>query len=590
MTRRGARSPLWRGLLALALSLCPSFAQAQSGPGGIAVDLFQAAETPEDGFALSRPNDRGHLRFGAQLATDYALSPLVLTDTGAADPPRLVSHLLNLRVGVSLGLIDRIVVFGSLPLIAVLEGEQAPGRVPLADGGGLGDPTLGARVRLIGEPQDVGAVALQLTGSFPLAEGIDASQDLRGDGGPTFQPEVLGEVRFAVVHVTANLGVLFRTAPTFANFEIGHELTWGLGVGAEVIDDLLEARVEGFGRVGLDDPGSAQRNPAELLLGARLYPLEGLTIGAAGGFGIGTGYGTPAFRGVLTVGWAERIDVARRVEGRGWDAADRDDAAARRAAAIDAAQAERDARATAATAGQQGSDGAGVEGAAGEAGAGAADAPPDGEHVARPDYEQLDRDGDRVPDAFDRCPLDREDYDEIQDSDGCPEEDADEDQLADADDRCPLTPGPQRRGECAGCPELACVARDTGQIEITERVEFDSGEATILASSEAVLTDIRAIMVGNDQIRRLRIEGHTDDVGEPDDNLQLSVARAAAVVQWLIAHGVERERMVGFGCGEQHPLRPGSTPRVRARNRRVEFHIVDPPTGTAIREGCQAAP
>ncbi len=584
----------WTPLLLVGASFAlPAIVGAQDG--GLAIDLYQAAETSEDGFAISRPGDRGHLRFGAQLQGDYGLAPLVLADTGAADPPQLVSHLLGLRAGVSLGLIDRIVIFGSLPVVAVMEGTQSPGGVPNARGGGLGDPTIGARVRLVGDPDDVGAVALQLTGSIPLAEAIDSSQDLIGEGGVTFQPEVLGELRFDFLHVTANLGFLFRTAPTFVNLNVGHELTWGLGVGATFLDDLLEARVEAYGRVGLDDP-APQTAPAEAILGLRVRPVGGLVIGLAGGPGLGTGYGTPAFRGVLSVGWSEQIDLARRAAGRSWDAPDPEATSSARGATGGAGGD--------ATGGDRGGEATGGEttgDATAEAtGAAAAEttADPNGETppaggarvaVARPDYQQIDRDGDRVVDALDHCPIDREDFDEIQDEDGCPEEDADGDQVADLDDQCPLTPGRATRGECNGCPELACVVRGTGAIEITQRVEFQFGEARILESSEAVLRDVLSILRTNDQIVRLRIEGHTDDVGEDEANLALSVRRAAAVVDWLVEHGAERDRLVGFGCGEMYPLQPGTRTAIRARNRRVEFLIIEPPSGREVREGCRAA-
>ncbi|MCB9592291.1 MAG: OmpA family protein [Sandaracinaceae bacterium] len=577
--------------LIAALLLSPAVVSAQGG--GIAIDLYQAAETSDDGFAISRPNDRGHLRFGAQLQTDYGYAPLILTGTGAAQDPQLVSHLLGLRAGLSLGLIDRLVVFASLPVFAVMEGEQAMGPVPQARGGGLGDPTLGARVRLVGEPDDVGAVALQLTGSLPLAEGIDASQDLLGEGGVTFQPEVLGEVRFEFLRVTGNLGFLFRTAPMFANFNVEHELTWGIGVGATFLDDLLEARVEAFGRVGLRAPGDPQSNPAEAILGLRVRPIDQLVIGLAGGPGLGAGYGTPAFRGVLTIGWSEAIDLERRAAGRSWDGTDPEEQREierQRRAALAAEAADREAREAAERAARETAAGGGGD-ASGTANGGSSSSAAGGAAatVAHPPYEELDRDGDRVVDARDHCPLDREDFDEIQDEDGCPEEDADGDQVADVDDHCPLTPGTQTRGECAGCPELACVSQRTGTIEITQRVEFDSNEATILASSEAVLRDVQAILQTNDQILRLRIEGHTDDRGDDEFNLDLSMRRAAAVVSWLVERGIARERLVGFGCGERFPLGPGTNARIRARNRRVEFLIIEPPSGREVREGCRAA-
>lgn len=601
----------------------PAGASAQ-GPGGIAIDLYQAAETSEDGFALSRPIDRGHLRFGALLQADYGLAPLVLTESGAPQPPRLVSHLVGLRASVSLGLIDRVVIYGSLPVVPVMEGDLATGGVPQARGGGISDPTLGARVRLVGEAHEPGALALQLTGSIPLAEALDAGQDLLGEGGATFSPEVLGEVRVAFLTISANVGFLFRTAPTFTNLEVGHELTWGVGVGARFLENLLEVRLESYGRVGITEP-SGSTAPTEAILGLRLRPLEGLVIGLAGGPGLGPGYGTPAFRGVLSVGWSDTIDQQRRAASESLDVpeASAGEGGARPASRVSPGES---------AGSDEGGDETGTpraprtEGgpsapASGEP-SGASGSPrerseaplrhgsevgvPHGQvapssdataatqtaaspETARPEYAQLDRDLDRVVDAEDRCPIDREDFDEVQDEDGCPEQDADQDGLVDSEDRCPLTPGRALRGQCNGCPELACVVQGTGAIEITQHIEFEAGAANLLESSEAVLRDVLSILQTNDQIVRLRIEGHTDEVGDDATNLELSVRRSATVVDWLVQRGIERERLTGFGCGEQFPIRRGRSQRTRAHNRRVEFLIVDPPSRREIREGCTAA-
>ncbi len=591
--------------LAGALAALPATASAQ---GGVAVDLYRAAETPDDGFAISRPTDRGHLRLSVQLHADYALAPLVLTDLPTGETPRLVSDFLGLRAGLALGLIDRLVLFGSLPVVAVMDGQAVGGGVPNADGAGLGDPELGARLRLIGEPDDLGAVAIQLAATIPLAEAIDAGQDLRGEGGASFAPEALGELRFEMITVTGNVGFRFRSESRFTNLAVGHEFTWGIGVGASFLEDMLEARLEAYGSVGISQSNGSQSNPAEAILGLRAHPVEGLTVGLAGGFGLGTGYGTPAFRGVLSVGWADTADHERRAEGRGWDAPE--PGAARGGHPTDsstdqASSSGRDAQGpghrpgggSAAEPGTPTSDDGASHPSGEPGGHGATDGRPptvasdhgSGEVAARPNYEVIDRDGDRIVDANDRCPLDREDYDEIQDDDGCPEADADGDELADVDDQCPLTPGSQRRGECAGCPELACVSTTSGQIEITQRVQFETNEATILERSEAVLNDVLSIVTNNTQIERLRIEGHTDGRGEAADNLALSRRRAAAVVRWLVERGVERSRLAAFGCGERHLVGVDRTRLGRQRNRRVEFLIVEPPSGRPIYSDCVAA-
>jgi outer membrane protein OmpA-like peptidoglycan-associated protein len=98
-------------------------------------------------------------------------------------------------------------------------------------------------------------------------------------------------------------------------------------------------------------------------------------------------------------------------------------------------------------------------------------------------------------------------------------------------------------------------------------------------------------MTANPQLRRLRIEGHTDDRGRDAANLDLSRRRAASVIRWLSEHQVEGARMEGWGCGELHPMETNATADGRQANRRVEFHIVDPapPGGARTLEGCIAA-
>jgi outer membrane protein OmpA-like peptidoglycan-associated protein len=70
------------------------------------------------------------------------------------------------------------------------------------------------------------------------------------------------------------------------------------------------------------------------------------------------------------------------------------------------------------------------------------------------------------------------------------------------------------------------------------------------------------------------IYGHTDSVGKDDDNLRLSKARAAAVVDYIAKKGIARGRLESEGFGETKPVAP-DTPAGRAKNRRVEFKILD---------------
>jgi OOP family OmpA-OmpF porin len=75
----------------------------------------------------------------------------------------------------------------------------------------------------------------------------------------------------------------------------------------------------------------------------------------------------------------------------------------------------------------------------------------------------------------------------------------------------------------------------------------------------------------------LRVEGHTDDLGEAEYNLDLSQQRASAVAQYLYAnYGIERERLDVLGLGEESPLIPDTSLEARAKNRRVEMVFLKP--------------
>ncbi len=106
-------------------------------------------------------------------------------------------------------------------------------------------------------------------------------------------------------------------------------------------------------------------------------------------------------------------------------------------------------------------------------------------------------------------------------------------------------------------------------------IEFDTAKASIKNSAQNEAT-LRLLVLGgqtNPNITLLRVEGHTDSDGDPASNQALSEGRAQAVVDWLVAHGIARERLHPVGCAARDPLFPNDTPEHKARNRRTEFDI-----------------
>ena len=75
---------------------------------------------------------------------------------------------------------------------------------------------------------------------------------------------------------------------------------------------------------------------------------------------------------------------------------------------------------------------------------------------------------------------------------------------------------------------------------------------------------------------KLKITGHTDDVGSVEDNLLLSKNRAQSVTNYLIKNGIESGRLIFDGKGESNPIEPNDTEAGRYQNRRIEFEILQP--------------
>lgn len=109
----------------------------------------------------------------------------------------------------------------------------------------------------------------------------------------------------------------------------------------------------------------------------------------------------------------------------------------------------------------------------------------------------------------------------------------------------------------------------TGRVA-THGIRFDTGSDRIRPESAPVLASIVALLREHPELR-LRVEGHTDDVGDDDANRALSERRAAAVRAHLVAQGIDAVRLESAGLGESSPVSPNMTAEGRQRNRRVEL-------------------
>ena len=124
-------------------------------------------------------------------------------------------------------------------------------------------------------------------------------------------------------------------------------------------------------------------------------------------------------------------------------------------------------------------------------------------------------------------------------------------------------------------PKTSHVTITKDQIVIKGTIHFQTNEAKILPDGLQILNEVGDVLAKNPQIKKVMIEGHTDNSGNEEKNLQLSKKRAAAVLEYLIKSGIHNDRLTSEGYGQARPLVPNTTPGERAKNRRVEFHITE---------------
>jgi outer membrane protein OmpA-like peptidoglycan-associated protein len=113
------------------------------------------------------------------------------------------------------------------------------------------------------------------------------------------------------------------------------------------------------------------------------------------------------------------------------------------------------------------------------------------------------------------------------------------------------------------------------RIDVSETIQFEFSSSRIAAESHEVLDELADAITSHPEIRKLRVEGHTDNSGDAPHNLRLSKKRAAAVVKYLVGKGVDANRLVAAGFGQTKPIAKNDTEEGRAQNRRVAFTILD---------------
>ncbi len=169
-----------------------------------------------------------------------------------------------------------------------------------------------------------------------------------------------------------------------------------------------------------------------------------------------------------------------------------------------------------------------------------------------------DSDRDGVPDSLDKCPDTPIGVD--VDGSGCPKAvarvDSDGDGTFDDVDECPDTP-------------VGAIIDDRG-CWVVKGVQFDYKKWNVKPQFNSNLDNIENILKNNSGLK-IRIEGHTDDIGSAKYNIDLSGKRAKAIKDYLVGKGIEPSRITTKGLGYAQPIADNDTPNGRTLNRRAEI-------------------
>ncbi len=553
-------------LLLLALA-----ARAEEGDAGVDFELFKPHADFYGYSVVPGAATLQNMQFGGGVWLDYSDDPVVLVNAdGERVSPNggkddgLVNTRAQAHAQVALGLTKFGSISLSVPFVVSQDGFSAPtlgdptvGKIAAT---GVGDIVLTPKGVLVDRDQFPVGLAVAVPVSLPSGDGAS----FLGEGAVTATPQAVLEWSDGRVHtrqytfrVAAMGGALLRESARIQDTSLGNAVVYGAALGLRVVRPL-ELNLEFHG----NSSGSrTSQNAAELLVGAKVLVADLVAVTAGGGAGLLGGVGSPDFRAYFGVTLAPNFDSAMSDSDRDHVSDGRDKCPAE-PEDIDGFQDE---------------DGC----------------------------PEPDNDADGREDSIDKCPNDPEDDDGFMDNDGCPEADNDKDGVVDAEDQCPNEAGipdlagcPNRDSDgdgiaddldrCPydaedvdgdrdedGCPDEGRVTVEKGFIRISDLIYFDFNKVTIQERSNSLVDEIAKVIEANPQLLRIRIEGHTDDVGSDLANLKLSQGRAEAVKAALVARGIDPGRLDAAGFGEMRPKVPNDSETNRAENRRVEFIIVD---------------
>ncbi|MFO0645982.1 MAG: OmpA family protein [Polyangiales bacterium] len=556
--------------------------------------------------------------FSVGLYGDYANNPLRLditnNGTGSTEVRDDITGMFVMHVGAQVSFLDRVGIHLSLPVSLTQNGTGTANvgasvtAVGPADGPAIADLRAGLRLRIFGHA-DRDPFSLHIGANFWAPIGSRASNT--GDEDFRIEPRLTLAGRGGPVRWSLSGSFIVRSEREVTNLVFGNELRLTAGIGLVFANERFMIGPEGYFVTPIRDiptslgGGSAlfakNQSGGEIYLGASYLIADAIRVGVAAGPGIGTGPGIPDVRALFNLSYAPITRAAAGPADTDGDGVfDPEDVCPTVPMGANPDPSRRGCPLT-------DTDGDGVFDGEDQCVNEPMGPTPDPAHRGCP---LRDRDGDGVMDADDvcpdqpqgatpdptrrGCPAGDRDNDLILDHEdqcpdvtrmpfpdpariGCPLPDADHDQVPEPPDACPGVPGvPSPDPARNGCPSTD-VRMEGGQILILEQVFFDTDRDTIKRRSFRILQAVADVLRAAPHIRRVSVDGHTDNRASEEHNLDLSQRRAAAVVRWLIDHGVDAGRLESHGYGPSRPIDTNETNAGRARNRRVEFVIIDPP-------------
>jgi len=510
-----------------------------------------------------------HLEWRAAVTTGYANDVLVAKRANG-EVFRPLSDRLLVEPSAAIGLLGWGHLGVSVPIYAWQAGDGAP--APDVNGSGLGDIRITPRTKVrIAELIPGLAFAFIPEVTLPTGDG----SRLMGSPSVGFVPRAAAELGLpGGAHVAFNLGWRWRSVDRLLDLDVGQEVLVGAAGELPLRFRGVSALASVLGAFGVEgDPAASSKwrtGPMEALGGLRWRHPLGVTVTLGMGAGLTAGYGAPDQRILLSAVWMPD-DVPAWVA----DTEEKTVLVASAAMAVGTTD-----EPSPDTPGAALTEPPATEPSAGPA----ADVPPparrrklDPAAFDAAAAADTDPDNDGLAGPADKCPRKAEDADGFEDGDGCPDSDNDKDGVPDAADSCPLEAEVINGVEDDdGCPDegKAAVAVVKGKVVISESVFFATGSDRVKKRSHAILSQVARLLRARWDVRLVRVEGHTDNVGDPEANVDLSERRARQVRKFLVSKGVASHRLAARGFGPSKPVAKNKTRKGRAANRRVDFAIV----------------